>query len=185
MATLLKLFYLVWLWVIRSLFTGIVCLIPSPYVYWYVFSLCFFCSNWVNRWHSYRMNICKLNTSAAKAGCIAGCVSQQVQASLLLSTRETTSGLLCSFWGSPMYNRHQHTGASPRATEVIRELEHRMAKKRLRKLGLFSIKRRRLHGGSYCCLQLPNGKMWTKGSSEGCTATRWEATDKLKEGNSD
>lgn len=57
-------FVLCSLWFIRGLFIRIVCLIPAQYVYWHVFSPCFFYSNQVNRGHIYTTNICNLNMSA-------------------------------------------------------------------------------------------------------------------------
>lgn len=65
--------------------------------------------------------------------------------SLLLSTAETTSEVLCPVLGCPVQESYGVTEASP-ATKVNMRLEHLRYMGRLREMGLLSLEKKRLRG---------------------------------------
>ena len=54
---------------------------------------------------------------------------------------------------APQYNRQGHTSESPvKVRRVLKGLEYLTYAERLRQMGLFSLERRRLGGGSHQCI---------------------------------
>ena len=90
--------------------------------------------------------------TAQKASCILGCTKSSVSSSLRevilpLYTALVRPNLQCctQLW-SPQYRKHKDLleWIQRRATKMIRCMEHRFKKERLRELELFSFEKRRL-----------------------------------------
>ncbi|KAK4806781.1 hypothetical protein QYF61_005577 [Mycteria americana] len=94
-----------------------------------------------------RLNMSQQRALATKrANGILGCIRRTVAS----STGESTSGVLCPVLGSTVQERHAILETvQQRAMKMIKGLEHLSYEERLRELGLFSLEKRRLRGGSH------------------------------------
>ncbi|GAB0178704.1 cAMP-dependent protein kinase inhibitor alpha [Grus japonensis] len=103
--------------------------------------------------------------TAQKANCILGCIKRSVTSSsrkvilLLYSASVTPHPDYCIQLWSPQYRKDMDLleQVQRTATEMIRKMEHLSYEERLRKLGLFSLEKRRLQGDLIAAFQYLKG----------------------------